>query len=34
MTLSGLEGALLIDRVMGNSQRLDAQKTLLISLMH
>ncbi len=33
LVMSGLEGALLIDRVMHNSERLDTQKTALLQLM-
>ena len=32
--VSGLEGALLVDRVMGNSDRLEAQKAILLSWLH
>lgn len=33
LVMSGLEGALLIDRVMHNTERLDTQKTALLQLM-
>ncbi len=33
LAISGLEGALLVDRVMQNSDRLDAQKAALLQLM-